>query len=234
MELHIPQCPSSLSSASWTRRFTPSGSVRKAVWTRSKSFRVYRTTSSVSAVPRLSCFLQTARACMFRTAVTTVSVRSMLLTVAALPLRTGSDGRTPRFACYNPEGTGLLVANEESDTIVSIPSGGSGPAVLVARAASPTCIAFRHGPPGKLSAPTRVMTAVSTRRPARVSIIVGIILLASAIVVAFDANRIQGGFTYGISPAAVPYVVAGFLGLLWINHFIAAFRSETAEAGPAD
>ncbi|WP_234851695.1 hypothetical protein [Sinorhizobium meliloti] len=57
------------------------------------------------------------------------------------------------------------------------------------------------------------MTAVSTRRPARVSIIVGNILLASAIVVAFDANRIQGGFTYGISPAAVPYVVAGFLGL---------------------
>lgn len=152
----------------------------------------------------------------------------------ASPSWTGSDGRTPRFACYNPEGTGLLVANEESDTIVSIPSGGSGPAVLVARAASPTCIAFRHGPPGKLSAPTRVMTAVSTRRPARVSIIVGIILLASAIVVAFDANRIQGGFTYGSSPAAVPYVVAGFLGLLWINHFIAAFRSETAEAGPAD
>ncbi|WP_153405026.1 hypothetical protein [Sinorhizobium meliloti] len=54
-------------------------------------------------------------------------------------------------------------------------------------------------------------------------IIVGIILLASAIVVAFDANRIQHGFTYGISPAAVPYVVAGFLGLLGISHFIAAF-----------
>lgn len=32
------------------------------------------------------------------------------------------------------------------------------------------------------------MTAVSTRRPARVSIIVGIILLASAIVVAFNAT----------------------------------------------
>ncbi|WP_017270605.1 hypothetical protein [Sinorhizobium meliloti] len=48
-------------------------------------------------------------------------------------------------------------------------------------------------------------------------IIVGIILLASAIVVAFDANRIQHGFTYGISPAAVPYVVAGFLGLLGIS-----------------
>jgi len=78
------------------------------------------------------------------------------------------------------------------------------------------------------------MTAVSTRRPARVSIIVDIILLASAIVVAFNANRIQGGFTYGISPATVPYVVAGFLRLLGISHFIAAFRSETAEVGPAD
>ncbi|RVI14413.1 hemagglutinin [Sinorhizobium meliloti] len=64
----------------------------------------------------------------------------------ASPRWSGSDGRTPRFACYNPEGTGLLITNEESDTIVSIPSGGSGPAVLVARTASPTCIAFRHAP----------------------------------------------------------------------------------------
>ncbi|RVJ70751.1 hypothetical protein CN171_20450 [Sinorhizobium meliloti] len=71
----------------------------------------------------------------------------------ASPSWTGSDGRTPRFACYNPEGTGLLVANEESDTIVSIPSGGSGPAMLVARTASPTCIAFRHGAPGKALGP---------------------------------------------------------------------------------
>lgn len=131
----------------------------------------------------------------------------------ASPSWTGSDGRTPRFACYNPERTGLLVANEESDTIVSIPSGGSGPAVLVARSESNLHRFSTWGPPGKLSVPTRlkpieegatVMTAVSTRRPARVSIIVGIILLASAIVVAFDANRIQAGFTYGSSPAAVP------------------------------
>ncbi|MDX0264255.1 hypothetical protein GOC60_24175 [Sinorhizobium meliloti] len=46
------------------------------------------------------------------------------------------------------------------------------------------------------------MTTVSARRPARAPIIVGIILLACAIVVAFDANGIQGGFTYGISAAA--------------------------------
>ncbi|MBW9060393.1 tripartite tricarboxylate transporter TctB family protein [Agrobacterium pusense] len=76
------------------------------------------------------------------------------------------------------------------------------------------------------------MSAVSI--PDRGPIIVGIILLASAVVVAFDANRIQSGFTYGISPAAVPYVVAAFLALLGVGHFVAAFRSENAEAEPAD
>ncbi|MDX0980395.1 beta-propeller fold lactonase family protein [Sinorhizobium medicae] len=90
----------------------------------------------------------------------------------ASPSWTGSNGRTPRFTCYNPEGTGLLVANEESDTIVSLPSGGSGPAVLVARTTSPNCNAFRGRALGKLSAPTTrlkpieegatAMTAVST------------------------------------------------------------------------
>ncbi|WP_105404635.1 tripartite tricarboxylate transporter TctB family protein [Neorhizobium sp. T7_12] len=78
------------------------------------------------------------------------------------------------------------------------------------------------------------MTTGSVRRPGRAPLVVGIILLASAIVVALDANRIQGGFTYGISPAAVPYVIAGFLALLGIGHFIAAFRSEAAEVEAAD
>lgn len=78
------------------------------------------------------------------------------------------------------------------------------------------------------------MSAVSNRRPDRAPMIVGIILLTSAAVVAFDANRIQSGFTYGISPAAVPYVVAGFLVVLGVGHFIAAFRSQAVKVEPAD
>lgn len=59
------------------------------------------------------------------------------------PRWAASNGRTPRFACYNPAGTDLLVANEEADTIISIPGDGIGPATVIARTPSPTCIVFR-------------------------------------------------------------------------------------------
>ncbi|MBW9060392.1 lactonase family protein [Rhizobium pusense] len=61
----------------------------------------------------------------------------------ASPRWSECGGRTPRFACYDPNGTGLLVANEDTDTIVCLPSEGFGPATPVARTASPTCIVFR-------------------------------------------------------------------------------------------
>lgn len=79
------------------------------------------------------------------------------------------------------------------------------------------------------------------RAPDRVPVVVGIILLAAAAIVAMDANHIQSGFTYGISPAAVPFVVAGFLALLGAGHLVVAFRrrdpaddSDAWNPGPAD
>lgn len=49
-------------------------------------------------------------------------------------------GRTPRFACMDLDDTSLLVANEDTDTIVRLPSGGS--AAVVAQTPSPVSIAF--------------------------------------------------------------------------------------------
>lgn len=54
-----------------------------------------------------------------------------------------SGGRTPRFVCLDLSGTGLLVANEDSDCIVKIPYGSRKPATLIAQTASPTCIVFK-------------------------------------------------------------------------------------------
>lgn len=78
------------------------------------------------------------------------------------------------------------------------------------------------------------MTAVSTRRPARVSIIVGIILLASAIVVAFNATSSKVASLTASVPPQFHTWSQDSLACLGISHFIAAFRSETAEVGPAD
>lgn len=73
------------------------------------------------------------------------------------------------------------------------------------------------------------------RTPDRVPTIVGIVLLAASAIVALDASRVQGGFTYGISPAAVPYVIAAFLAALGLGHFVVAFRGGGEEAAePAD
>lgn len=68
------------------------------------------------------------------------------------------------------------------------------------------------------------MQPKSIRAPDRVPVIVGIILLAAAGVVAKDASEIQSGFTYGISPAAIPFVVSVFLALLGVGHLFVAFR----------
>jgi 6-phosphogluconolactonase (cycloisomerase 2 family) len=58
---------------------------------------------------------------------------------------TPTEGRTPRFACVDPHGVALLVANEDSDTIVSLPIDGRGQVTVIAQTPSPTCIVFRWG-----------------------------------------------------------------------------------------
>ena len=76
------------------------------------------------------------------------------------------------------------------------------------------------------------MKQKTLRAPDRVPIVVGVILLASAVIVGLDASHIQSGFTYGISPAAIPYVVAALLAVLGLCHFIAAFRRREPTADP--
>ncbi|WP_156381495.1 tripartite tricarboxylate transporter TctB family protein [Aurantimonas sp. Leaf443] len=68
----------------------------------------------------------------------------------------------------------------------------------------------------------------------RPALVVGILLFVAAGVTAFDASRLKAGFTYGISPAAMPYVVSVFLALLGIGHFISAFREGLPEPDEAD
>lgn len=56
-------------------------------------------------------------------------------------------GKTPRFICFNPEGTKLYVANEDSDTIVEMTvdaaKGSAEFTGYVIRTESPVCITFR-------------------------------------------------------------------------------------------
>lgn len=85
----------------------------------------------------------------------------------ASPRWTGSDGRTPRFACYNPEGTGLLMIRYDRQYPKRRLRPGS-----AGRAHSESNLhRFSTCPPGKLSVPTRLKPieegAVSTRRPDR-------------------------------------------------------------------
>ncbi|WAJ26409.1 tripartite tricarboxylate transporter TctB family protein [Antarcticirhabdus aurantiaca] len=78
------------------------------------------------------------------------------------------------------------------------------------------------------------MSNLSGRRVDRPAIIVGVVLLAAAAVVAYDANNIHAGFTYGISPSAVPFVIAAFLAVLGVGHFVAAFKEGLPTPDEAD
>lgn len=66
------------------------------------------------------------------------------------------------------------------------------------------------------------------------ALLVGALLLALAGAILWDANNQTIQTTYGIGPTAMPFVVAGFLGMLAIGHFFVAFRKGLPESPLAD
>lgn len=66
------------------------------------------------------------------------------------------------------------------------------------------------------------------------ALIVGVLLLAVAILVGYDASQQTIVSTYGIGPTAMPYVVACGLVILGLAHFVTAFRGGLPQPEAAD
>lgn len=73
-----------------------------------------------------------------------------------------------------------------------------------------------------------------TRTIDRPALVVGILLLVSAALVAFDASRQTITSNYGVGPTAMPYVVCAGLSLLGLAHFFVAFRDGLPKPEAAD
>ncbi|KAB0676875.1 tripartite tricarboxylate transporter TctB family protein [Aureimonas leprariae] len=78
------------------------------------------------------------------------------------------------------------------------------------------------------------MPAAKPRSFDRPAAVVGLILVAVAAVLAFDASRMSKVALYGIGPTAMPNVLAVFFALLGFAHFVAAFRGGLPEPEAAD
>ena len=68
----------------------------------------------------------------------------------------------------------------------------------------------------------------------RPALIVGLLLLAAAAIVAFDASRQTITSNYGVGPTAMPYVVCAGLTVLGLAHFIVAFNDGLPKPEAAD
>ena len=68
----------------------------------------------------------------------------------------------------------------------------------------------------------------------RPALIVGLLLLAAAAIVAFDASRQTITSNYGVGPTAMPYVVCAGLAVLGLAHFIVAFKDGLPKPEDAD
>ncbi|SIP99470.1 MULTISPECIES: tripartite tricarboxylate transporter TctB family protein [unclassified Bosea (in: a-proteobacteria)] len=66
------------------------------------------------------------------------------------------------------------------------------------------------------------------------ALIVGVLLLAVAFLVGYDAAQQTIVSTYGIGPTAMPYVVATGLVILGLAHFVTAFRGGLPQPEAAD
>ncbi|HEX8664235.1 MAG TPA: tripartite tricarboxylate transporter TctB family protein, partial [Beijerinckiaceae bacterium] len=74
------------------------------------------------------------------------------------------------------------------------------------------------------------MAEARTGKPVdRAAVVVGLLLLGLAALTVFDASRITIASTYGMGPAAMPYLLAGGLALLALGHFVLAFRGALPE-----
>ncbi|CAN7491522.1 tripartite tricarboxylate transporter TctB family protein [Bosea sp. LjRoot237] len=68
----------------------------------------------------------------------------------------------------------------------------------------------------------------------RPALVVGLLLLAAAAIVAFDASRQTITSNYGVGPTAMPYVVCIGLTVLGLAHFIVAFKDGLPKPEEAD
>ena len=68
----------------------------------------------------------------------------------------------------------------------------------------------------------------------RPALIVGLLLLAAAAIVAFDASRQTITSNYGVGPTAMPYVVCAGLAVLGLAHFIVALKDGLPKPEEAD
>ena len=65
-------------------------------------------------------------------------------------------------------------------------------------------------------------------------LVVGVVLLAVAVLTAWDASTMRIRANYGVGANAASYLVAGFFTVLGIAHFIGAFRGPQIEDEDTD
>jgi putative tricarboxylic transport membrane protein len=78
------------------------------------------------------------------------------------------------------------------------------------------------------------MSAVKLRSVNRPALVVGIVLIAVAAVIAYDASQMSRGAIYGIGPTAMPNVLAIFFAGLGVCHLFVAFREGLPTPDIAD
>lgn len=79
------------------------------------------------------------------------------------------------------------------------------------------------------------MTTERTARGAdKPALLVGVLLLAAAVIVGHDASQQTITSNYGLGPTAMPYVVCTGLTILGLSHFIVAFREGLPKPEAAD
>ena len=78
------------------------------------------------------------------------------------------------------------------------------------------------------------MVALMSRSIDRPALVVGLLLLAAAAIVAFDASRQTITSNYGVGPTAMPYVVCAGLAVLGLAHFIVAVKDGLPKPEAAD
>ncbi len=66
---------------------------------------------------------------------------------------------------------------------------------------------------------------ITPRRPDRAALLIGLGLAVLAAVIFLETRAMPGSGQYArVGPATAPYVLSGFLALLAVGHFVAAFR----------
>lgn len=71
-------------------------------------------------------------------------------------------------------------------------------------------------------------------RPDKPALLVGVLLLAVAAIVGYDASTQTITSNYGLGPTAMPYVVCAGLVLLGLAHLVVAFREGLPRPDEAD